>query len=74
MTETKSKEVQTRWFSFGQNHAHRVNGKTFDADCIVEITSADPRQTMFEHFGAKWAFDYDKPPDMKHFPRGILKL
>lgn len=25
------------YFTFGQNHAHSVEGKTFDKDCVVEI-------------------------------------
>ncbi len=62
--------------TFGQTHVHSVNGKTFDKDCVVEITAEDPSQVMFDTFGNKWAFDYDKLEllDLGHFPRGIIKL
>lgn len=66
--------MKTAYFTFGQIHAHSVNGTTFDKDCVVEITANDPRATMFETFGAKWAMQYDKPPRMEYFPRGIIAL
>lgn len=69
-------EMKTAWFTFGQAHAHSVNGKTFDRNCVVEITAEDPRQVMFDTFQNKWAFEYDKLEDvhLEHFPRGIIKL
>lgn len=66
--------VKKRWFTFGQIHAHSVNGVTFDKDCVVEIEAADPREKMFQTFGPKWSMEYDQPPDLRHFPRGIIKL
>jgi hypothetical protein len=67
--------MPTAYFTFGQSHAHRVNGKTFDCDSVVKITSEDPRQTMWDHFGAKWAMQYDDvPPNMHYYPRGIIEL
>jgi len=66
--------MKTCYFSFGQTHFHSVNGKTFDKDCIVEITSADPRATMFEIFGRQWAMQYDEVPEMQYYPRGIIVL
>ncbi len=68
--------MKTHWFTFGQSHAHSVNGKTFDKDCVVEITAEYPRNVMFETFGNKWAFEYDKLEDvhLECFPRGIIKL
>jgi hypothetical protein len=69
--------MTTAYFTFGQDHAHRVNGKTFDCDSVVKITSDDPRATMVEHFGTKWAFQYDKMPQAtldKYYPRGIIEL
>lgn len=64
----------TQWFSFGQVHVHSVNGRTYDKDCIVEITAPDPRAVMFATFGRKWGMQYDIPPDMRYFPRGVIKL
>lgn len=70
------KIMTTSYFTFGQCHAHAVNGITFDKDCVVEITAEDPRQTMVDTFGAKWSMQYDEmPPEtLRHFPRGIIKL
>ncbi len=65
------------YFSFGQSHAHSVNGRTFDKDSLVEIeadNSGNARRTMFETFGGKWSMQYNDPPPMEHFPRGIIQL
>jgi hypothetical protein len=69
--------MTTAYFTFGQNHVHRVNGKTFDCDCVVKITADDPRSVMCENFGLQWAFQYDKMPQAtldKYYPRGIIEL
>lgn len=67
--------MPTSYFTFGQSHAHAVNGRTFDKDTVVEITADDPRQVMFDTFGNKWSMQYDGvPPNMDHFPGGIIKL
>ena len=64
------------YFTFGQSHAHAVNGKTFDKDCVVEIEAEDPRSVMVEHFGQKWAFEYNRLEDitLAYYPRGVMKL
>jgi hypothetical protein len=59
--------MKTSWFTFGQSHAHSVNGRTFDKDTVVKITADDPRKVMFEHFGNKWGHEYDREPDMTLF-------
>lgn len=64
----------TRYFTFGQVHVHEYQGVVLDKDCVVKITADDPRQTMFDLFGPKWSFEYPDPPDMRHFPRGIITL
>lgn len=64
----------TNYFTFGQQHTHSVNGITWDKDCVVKITAQDPRQVMFDTFGVRWAMHYDQPPNMEHFPRGIIEL
>lgn len=69
--------MTTSWFSFGQSHAHRVDGKTFDCDCLVEITADDPREVMFETFGVKWSMEYDeerKNESLHYYKRGVIKL
>ena len=66
--------MKTAYFTFGQSHVHSVNGFTFDKDVVVKITSENPRDSMVKYFGHTWAFEYDKEPDMKYFPRGIKEL
>lgn len=66
--------MKTAYFTFGQSHAHSVNGKTFDKDCVVKITHPDPRAVMVEHFSDKWAMQYDAEPDMSYYPRGVMEL
>jgi len=66
--------MTTSYFTFGQTHIHKVNGKVFDKDCVVKITSPNPRQTMFDTFGGKWAMQYDEIPDMRFYPRGVIEL
>lgn len=67
------------YFTFGQNHIHRVNGKTFDADCVVEIEAETPeeaRDKMFCYFGRKWAFQYDdlEKVGLHYYSRGVIPL
>lgn len=66
--------LKTAWFSFGQSHAHQCGKHLLNKDTILEITAEDPRAKMFEMFGNKWSMEYDKPPDMQHFPKGIIKI
>ena len=63
--------MKTAWFTFGQSHAHALEGITLDKDIVLEIHAENPRQVMFELFGKKWAHEYDHKPDMGYFPRGI---
>ena len=65
------------YFTFGQAHAHSVNGRTFDKDCVVEIeakNSSEARAKMFDTFGAKWSMQYNDLPNMDFYPRGVFKL
>jgi len=67
------------YFTFGQGHAHAVNGKTFDKDCVVEIeapTSEDARMIMFETFGEKWGLQYQslEHVHMEYYPRGLMTI
>lgn len=66
--------METAYFTFGQSHIHRIGNRLFDKDTVVKITSENPRQTMFETFGMKWALQYDEPPRMQYFPKGIVEL
>ena len=66
------------YITFGQAHVHRVNGKTFDCDCIAVINCKDGkegRELAIEYFDDKWSFEYfEKIPDMSFFPRGLIKV
>ena len=67
------------YFTFGQAHEHRVNSKTFDKACVVEIeapTHEEVRKKMMETFGQKWAFQYNdlESVGMDFYKRGIIQL
>jgi hypothetical protein len=69
------------YVTFGQSHTHRVNGKTFDCDCVAVIeaeTFEEGREKAFEAFGPVFATSYQDPQwdekDMKYFPRGYIEL
>jgi len=65
------------FFTFGQNHVHRMDGVTFDCDIVVQIdgTSSEARKRMFECFKDKWSHQYQVGKlDMSYFPRGFYKL
>lgn len=62
------------YFTFGQSHYHNIRGQVFDKDTVVKVDSNDPRKTMFDTFGPRWAMQYDEPPNMEHFPKGIVPL
>lgn len=67
----------TRWFTFGFDHEHRIDGFTYDHEIVVEITAPDPRAVMVETFGRRWAFEYRYPGELdmvRHYPRGMKVL
>lgn len=66
--------MRTSYFTFGQNHAHSVNGRTFDKDTIVKITAEEPRDVIVAHFGLKWAMEYDECPNMEYGYSEIVEL
>ena len=60
------------FITFGQSHVHRIDGVTYDADCIAVIegpSRSANRERAFELFGAKFCFEY--PEEI--FDRGIIK-
>jgi O-phosphoseryl-tRNA(Cys) synthetase len=69
------------YVTFGQDHVHRVNGKTFDHNCVAVIespSSEEGRAKAFELFGPKFCFEYfDTEWDeksMKYYPRGYMEV
>ena len=68
----------TTYVTFGQGHVHRVNGKTFDKDCVAVLDSdsaEEGRERAFAIFNGVFCFEYyETPPDMSYFPRGLINV
>jgi hypothetical protein len=69
------------YVTFGQVHAHRVNGITLDCDSVALYeaeTAQEGRDKAFEYFGDKFFTDYHNTEfdteDLKYFPRGIINI
>lgn len=67
------------YFTFGQGHAHDVNGHWFDKDQVVQIEAADysaARKVMFDTFGDKWAFQYDdiEKVHIEYYRLGVVDI
>ena len=64
------------YVTFGQQHTHRVNGITFDCDCVAVVEG--DRDRVVELFGLVFCFTYTskqwKPENIKHFPRGYIEV
>ena len=56
--------LKTRWFTFGQCHAHAVDGFTYDKDVVVQITAPEPRDVMVETFGTEWSHEDPVEPTL----------
>lgn len=66
--------MKTMYFTFGQNHIHYYGDKILNKDTVVKITAIDPLEVMFKTFGGKWSRDFDSPPDMSFYPKGIIEI
>ena len=71
--------MSQHYFTFGQSHAHSVNGKTFDKDCVAVIHSHSvehARECMFAWFGDKFHQQYSEDTFsdeiLKYYPRGLI--
>jgi len=68
------------YVSFGQSHAHRVNGNTFDCNSLCEIECSDyedGRAKAFEAFEGVFGTTYTEDQMRKNlhfFPDGIKQL
>lgn len=71
----KKIKLITKYFTFGQDHIHKIDGVIYDRDCVIKITAVNPRSRMFELFGVKWSTEYNslKELNIKHYPRGIFE-
>ena len=69
--------MKTSYFTFGQQHIHKVDGFLYDKDIVVEITAANPRAEMFRIFGDRWAAEYENLQAVeveKYYSRGVKKI
>lgn len=66
--------MKTHYFTLGQSHIHKFGKWVLDKDCVIKITDAEPLLIMMICFETEWAFEYEKCPEMKYFPRGIYNL
>lgn len=65
------------YITFGQIHAHRVNGKTLDRDCVAVLNAEnlDEGHAMaMELFDAKFHQSLSSPPNMMFYPRGLIEI
>lgn len=69
------------YVTFGQAHVHRINGVTYDADCVAVFeadTAVEGRAKAFELFGRKFCFEYHDlefdHTSMRFFPRGFVEV
>jgi hypothetical protein len=68
------------YITFGQDHVHRVNNKTFDKDSVALIEAPSHREgrdIAVELFGLVWATSYEEKEMMEilhYFPRGIIAV
>lgn len=65
------------YVTFGQDHAHRVGGVTFDKDSVALIMAPSVsagRERAFELFGPKFCTTYSQEPELRHFPRGVIPV
>lgn len=66
------------YVSFGQAHAHALNGVTYDKNSLMEVEAPNDlaaRIDIMRAIGPKWSMIY--PEDaltdvLDHFPRGIV--
>ena len=69
--------MNTFYVTFGDIHAHHLNGYTFDHNSVGTILAEDysqARKLCFEAFGPKFAFLQEEEPDMSYYPRGFHPL
>lgn len=69
------------YVTFGQNHVHRVNGITFDCDCVAVIeapSAVEGRQRAQDAFGLSFCTSYSEDcwneDSLKYYPRGYLPV
>ncbi|NCN86749.1 hypothetical protein GW932_02860 [archaeon] len=75
-----NKKISNHYFTFGQNHVHKIGFSL--KDCFVKVVAEDAnkeRHIFIESFAKhnllsvnQWAFQYsEKNFDIKYFPLGL---
>lgn len=69
------------YVTFGQDHAHAINDKTFDKDCVAIIncdSKAHGRTLAFEYFGLQFCMEYSEvywtKDKLRFYPRGYIEV
>jgi len=69
------------YITFGQGHAHHIDGKLFHPNLVGIIKAEDhkrAREIAFECFGDKFCFTYSEKDfnfdSMLYFPDGFLEV
>lgn len=71
------------FFTFGQVHAHSINGKTFDKDCVAvvqEDNEEGARRYVREATNNQYHESFDikrftkKEDMMRYYPRGLIPM
>jgi len=66
--------VKTFYVTFGQVHVHKINGKTFDKDCVARIKARDMGEAhdmAMALFNGVFCF-VNEEPHLEFYPRGII--
>lgn len=67
------------YFTFGQDHIHRVGNVVFDKDSVAVIeapTHGEARDIAFDTFGPEFCTSYVdlESVQMHYYPRGLIGL
>ncbi len=64
------------YITFGQVHTHRVNGKTFDCDCVavVNLPEEEARKVFWPKFHNSYTEETWDPESLEYYPRGLIDV
>jgi hypothetical protein len=68
----------TYFFTCGQSHSHRVSGKIWNKDSVLQVNAKNQdlaREKVFSLFGAEWSMCYGYDDiSMEYYPNGICAI
>lgn len=64
------------YVTFGQIHVHKINGKTFDNNCIAKVNGGmkEVRELFGKEYSSMYSLEHLTPQMMSYFPRGVIKV